>query len=191
MQTGFSDIKCDIPQLNGDNYKLWKKRILLQLGWMDIDYAIKKDEPPPLTTTSEPTKIFLYELWERSNSLSAMFIKTKISTGIHGSIEQNTRVKELLKAIDEQFETSDKAFASTLIMKFSSLRLTGTKGVCNYIMQMSDIAAQLRTLEVEMSKIFLVHYILNTLPQAYRPFKISYNTHKDKWSIKELLNISV
>ena len=56
---------------------------------------------------------------------------------------------------------------------------------------MRDIAAQLRTLEVEMSKIFLVHYILNTLPQAYGPFKISYNTHKDKWSINELLNMCV
>ena len=27
-----SDIKCEIPELNGDNYKMWKERILLQLG---------------------------------------------------------------------------------------------------------------------------------------------------------------
>ena len=51
--------------------------------------------------------------------------------------------------------------------------------------------AKLKTLEVEMSETFLVHYILNTLPSAYRPFKISYNTHKDKWSINELLNMCV
>ena len=51
--------------------------------------------------------------------------------------------------------------------------------------------AQLKTLEVEMSETFLVHYILSTLPQAYGPFKISYNTHKDKWSITELLNMCV
>ena len=42
-----------------------------------------------------------------------------------------------------------------------------------------------------MSETFLVHYILNTLPAAYGPFKISYNTHKDKWSINELLNMCV
>ena len=97
----------------------------------------------------------------------------------------------MLKAIDEQFESSKNAWASTLIMKFSTLRLTGTKGVRDHIMQMRDIAAQLKTLEVEMSETFLVHYILNTLPSAYRPFKISYNTHKDKWSINELLNMCV
>ena len=51
--------------------------------------------------------------------------------------------------------------------------------------------AQLKTLEVEMSETFLVHYILNTLSQVYEPFKISYNTHMDKWSINELLNMCV
>ena len=56
---------------------------------------------------------------------------------------------------------------------------------------MRDIAAQLKTLEVEMFNSFLVHFILNTLPQQYGPFKISYNTHKDKWSINKLLTMCV
>ena len=56
---------------------------------------------------------------------------------------------------------------------------------------MRDIAAQLKSLEVEMSNSFLVHFILNILPQQYGPFKISYNTHKDKWSINELLTMCV
>ncbi|XP_041006927.1 uncharacterized protein LOC121251676 [Juglans microcarpa x Juglans regia] len=42
-----------------------------------------------------------------------------------------------------------------------------------------------------MSESFLVHYILNTLPHQYGPFKISYNTHKDKWSINELMTMCV
>jgi len=42
-----------------------------------------------------------------------------------------------------------------------------------------------------MSKSFLVHFILNTLPHEYVLFKISYNTHKDKWSINELMTMCV
>uniref|UniRef100_A0A2N9G0L4 Integrase catalytic domain-containing protein n=1 Tax=Fagus sylvatica TaxID=28930 RepID=A0A2N9G0L4_FAGSY len=123
----FSDIRYDIPELKGDNYKIWKERVLLHLGWMDIDYAIRKDEPPALTDTSIAADIALYERWERSNRLSMMFIKTRISAGIRGSVDQHEKVRDLLKAIDEQFVTSDKALASTLIMKFSSLRLTSGK----------------------------------------------------------------
>ena len=80
----------------------------------------------------------LYEYWEQSNRLSVMFIKTKISIGTRSFVEQHTNVRTLLKAIDEQFVTSDKEFVSTLIMKFSSLRLTSVKGVYEHIMNMRD-----------------------------------------------------
>jgi len=65
------------------------------------------------------------------------------------------------------------------------------KGVHEYIKQMRDISAQLEKLEVDMSESFLVHFILNTLPLEYGPFKVSCNTHKDKWSINELTTMYV
>ncbi|KAK0596002.1 hypothetical protein LWI29_011917 [Acer saccharum] len=97
------------------------------------------NEPPEITYTSTPADITLYERWERCNRLSVMFIKTKISDGIRGSVDQHEKVWDLLKAIDDQFVTLEKALASTLIMKFSSLRLTSVKGVHEHIMQMRDI----------------------------------------------------
>ena len=54
---------------------------------MDIDYVIRKDEPLALADTSTVVDIMLYERWERSNRLSMMFIKTRISAGIHGSVD--------------------------------------------------------------------------------------------------------
>ena len=154
---------------------------------MNINCAIRKDEPPVIIDESSHVVVALYERWERSNRLSVMFIKTKISAGIHGYVNQHEKVWDLLKAIDDQLITSNKALASTLIMKFSSLQLTSVKGVCEYIMQMWEISAQLKKLEVEMFESFLVHFILNTLPLKYGSFKIFYNTHKDKWSINELM----
>ena len=76
-------------------------------------------------------------------------------------------------------------------MKFSSILFISVRGVHEHIMQMRDIKAQLNKLEINLSKSFLVHFILNTLLHQYGPFKISYNTHKDKWSINELMTICV
>ena len=42
-----------------------------------------------------------------------------------------------------------------------------------------------------MSESFFVHYILNTLAKQHGPFKIFYNTHKDKWTINELMTMCV
>ena len=127
-------------------------------------YVIRKDEPPAITDESRSIDVALYEWWEQSNWLSVMFIKTKISIEIRGFVNQHEKVRDLLKAINDQFITSDKALANTLIMKFSSLWLTSMKGVHEYIMQMWDISAQLKKLEVDMYESFLMHFILNTLP---------------------------
>ena len=59
---------------------------------MDIDYAIRKDEPPAITDESSPTDVVLYKRWERSNRLSVMFIKTKISARIRGFVNQHEKV---------------------------------------------------------------------------------------------------
>ncbi|KAL5750182.1 hypothetical protein ACOSP7_024785 [Xanthoceras sorbifolium] len=79
---------------------------------MDIDYVIRKDEPPAITDTSSTADIMLYERWERSNCLSMMFIETKISADIHGSVDHQDNARDLLKSIDEQFVTLEKGISN-------------------------------------------------------------------------------
>lgn len=90
--------------------------------------------------------------------------KDKLFASIRGSIGERNNVKNLLKAIDEEIESSYKALASTLVTKLSSINLASTKGIRKYIMWMRDIATQLKIIEVKMFKSFLVHYILNSIP---------------------------
>ncbi|GMP42000.1 hypothetical protein CsSME_00011892 [Camellia sinensis var. sinensis] len=122
---------------------------------MDLDLALRVDEPPIPTESSTLTERASYERWERSNHLSLTLIKSHISKGIRGSIPDCDKVKVFMKAIEEQFVTPDKALANTLVKKLSSMRLNGSKGVHEHIMEMRDIAAQLKTLETEISESFL------------------------------------
>ena len=165
--------------------------MLLALGCMDLDLALRIDEPETPTEQSTQANCALYERWERSNRLSMMVIKTHISQSIRGSIPECRTVKELMGAIDEQFVSSDKAQASTLMAKLCSMRLKGTQNVRGHIMEMRDIAAQLKALDVDFSESFLVHFILTSLAADYTAFKVSYMTHKEKWSVNELLNMCV
>lgn len=67
------------------------------------------------------------------------------------------------------------------------MKFNETKEVCEQIMEMRDIAAQLKLLEIEMSESFFVDFILNSLLSEYGYFKIFYNKHKEKWSINECM----
>ncbi|XP_057468142.1 uncharacterized protein LOC130757397 [Actinidia eriantha] len=130
-----------VPFLSGDNYSDWKDEILLTLGCMDLDLALRVDEPPILTETSEQTEVAAYERWERTNSLSLMFIKSHFSKGISGSIPDCDKAKDFMKAIKEEFVGSDKALASTLMKKLSGMKHNNSKSVREHIMEMRDIAA--------------------------------------------------
>ncbi|XP_057484598.1 uncharacterized protein LOC130770967 [Actinidia eriantha] len=102
----------NIAPLNGDNYADWKEKVLLALGCMDLDLALRVDESP------KPTE--LKYSW------------------IHPDC---AKAKEYLKTIQDQFETSDKALASILMTNMCSMKLNGTKDVREHIMQMRDITA--------------------------------------------------
>ncbi|KAM6598686.1 hypothetical protein CsatA_018295 [Cannabis sativa] len=156
-----------------------------------MDYAIRKDEPAAITDTSTAAEIALREKWEQSNRLCIMFIMSRIPMGMRGSVEPPEKVKDFIKVMDEQFDTSDKSLFINLIQEFPSTKLTGVKGVREHISKMRDITAHLKKLDVIIPDTFLVHYILHNLPPQYGPFKISYNTHKEKWTINELMTMCV
>ncbi|PKI78207.1 hypothetical protein CRG98_001378 [Punica granatum] len=141
---------------------------------MDLDYALREEESPAPTDTDAP------ELKEKYECKS-----------IRGAVGEVTRAKDFLKTIKEQFAKSDKALASTLMKTLTSKIFDSSKGVHAHITEIRDLAAQLKTLKIDISEPFLVHFILNSLPAEYGPFKISYNTHKEEWSITKLLTMCV
>ena len=138
-----------IPFLNGDNFSDWKDKILLTLGCMDLDLALRVDEPPEPTDESSAAEKSASDKWERSNRLSLMLIKSHISQSIRGSIPPSNKVKNYMKAIEEQFVSSDKALASTLMNKLSGMKHNNSRSVREHIMEMRNIAARLKSSEIE------------------------------------------
>ncbi|XP_044479425.1 uncharacterized protein LOC123206322 [Mangifera indica] len=158
---------------------------------MDLDLAIREEEPLALTESSTPQQIAYYEQWKKSNRLSMMLMKAHVSKSIRGLVPECKKAKDLMKAIEEQFVTSNKALASTLMKKLSGMKFDNSKGVRQHGMRMRDIATKLKSLNIDALDPFLVHFALNSLLMEYSPFKISYNTHKENWSVNKLLTMCV
>ncbi|KAI5416052.1 hypothetical protein KIW84_041190 [Lathyrus oleraceus] len=88
-----------VSVLNGENFKDWKENIKLVLGCMDLDLALRKEQPasPIESTTSKQMKD--YEKWDRSNHMCLMIIK--------------------------RFKKSDKAEKNTLLQNLISVKYQG------------------------------------------------------------------
>ena len=86
-----------IPVLNGSNFKSWKENLLIVLGVMDLDLAIRTDSPTALSDKSTPDEKKDMEKWEKSNRMSLMIIKRAISESFRGSMPDSiTNAKDFL-----------------------------------------------------------------------------------------------
>ncbi|KAK9714501.1 hypothetical protein RND81_06G099300 [Saponaria officinalis] len=171
-----------IPVLNGTNFKDWKESMLIVLGCMDLDFAIRKDCPAPLTDASSLDDKREFEKWERSNRMSLMIIKRGIPEAFRGAVsDEITGAKEFLAEIEKRFVKNDKAETSTLLQRLISRKYQFSKGnIREYIMEMSHIASKLKALKLDLSDDLLVHL-----------FKVSYNCQKEKWTLNELISYGV
>ncbi|PKI69004.1 hypothetical protein CRG98_010582 [Punica granatum] len=93
--------------------------------------------------------------------------------------------------IDAPEIRKNKALVITLMKRLTSKIFDSSKGVRAHIMEIRDLAIQFKTLKIDISEPFLVHFIINSFLAEYGPFKISYNAHKEGWSMTELLTICV
>ena len=175
--------------LNDTNFKSWKENVLIVLGVMDLDLALRVDQPDPLTHESTSDQEKEMEKWERSNRMSLMIMKRAIPEAFRGTMsEQITTTKGFLEDIEKIFAKNEKAETSTLLAKLISMRYVGKGNIREYIMEMSHTASKLKALKLELSEDLLVHLVLISLPTQYSQFKVSYNYQKETWSLNELIS---
>ena len=76
---------------------------------------------------------------------------------------------------------------STILSKLISMWYKGKGNRREYIMKMSNLVTRLKALQLELPDDILVRLVFISLLTQFNPFKISYNTQKEKWTLNELI----
>ena len=176
-----------IPKLNNSNFKNLKEHVMTVLGCLDLDHVFRLDRPAALTNESTLDQKSAYEKWERSNRVSLGMMKLTIPESIKGSISEENDAKTFLKEVSDRYAINEKVETSTILAKITTMRHNGKGSIREYILEMSNLAARLKALKLEMPEGIVVQLALNSLPVQYDTLKVSYNTQKEKWSLHELL----
>nr|XP_028949145.1 uncharacterized protein LOC114821289 [Malus domestica] len=89
----------NIETLTGSNFKKWKEDIEIVLGLMDLDLALREDQPATITTESTTYQRIKSEKWERANRMSIMIMKKAMAQSVKGGIPKHTNAKAFLAVI--------------------------------------------------------------------------------------------
>ncbi|GMJ03451.1 hypothetical protein like AT5G53670 [Hibiscus trionum] len=151
--------------LNGTNFKEWKRHLLIVLGCMDIDLALRQEQPTPLTADSTSDTNMDFERWDRSNRMSLVIVKHNIPEAFRGiESEEITQTKSFLDDLEQRFAKYDKVEMTSLLTYLMSMKYKGQGNVREYIMEMFHIASKLKALMIELSEDFLILMVLVSLP---------------------------
>ncbi|XP_074559580.1 uncharacterized protein LOC141837708 [Curcuma longa] len=156
---------------------------------MDMDLAIRTEQPPTPTVASSLEEKAKFEKWERSNRMSLMIIKRAIPEVFRGAVSKDTtNAKDYLAELEKRFAKSDKAETSTILKSLISMKYKGNGNIREYIMEMSNLASKLKALKLDLHEELLVHLILISLPVQFNHFKVSFNCQKETWNLNELIS---
>ena len=145
-----------VPILNGMNFSDWKEQVQFHLGVLDLDVALESEKPAAITSDSSADEKSTFKAWEKSNRLSLKFMRMTIANNIKSTLPNTENAKEFLKSVEERFKTADKSLAGTLMAKLTTMKFDGMRGMHEHVLEMTNLAAQLKTLEMNVDEFFLV-----------------------------------
>jgi len=73
----------------------------------------------------------------------------------------------------------------------TTMKFDDSRTMHDHVIEMTNVAARLKTLGMAVNENFFVQFILNSLPSEYDSFQMSYNTLKHKWNMHELHSMLV
>ncbi|KAK1666321.1 hypothetical protein QYE76_054480 [Lolium multiflorum] len=182
-----------IEQLNGSNYVTWKEKLEITMALLNIDYALLNDPPEVPKENNENYEALKKEYdiikakWDDSNRKCLMMIKGSITQSMRGALPDCETAKGYFAKIEHQFKGSSKVYATSLIRRLIDEKYDPTGSLREHIMKKCNMAAKLKSMEMEISNGFLVHFIMSSLPPQFDPFMINYNAMDVKWEIDEMM----
>ncbi|KAA0048520.1 Retrovirus-related Pol polyprotein from transposon TNT 1-94 [Cucumis melo var. makuwa] len=125
-----------IIKFNGLNFFDWCEQIRLHLGVLELDLVLLSEKPAAITSTSSDEGRSFY------------------------------KAKEFMKSIEKcsQPESADKSLARTLMSTLTNIKFDGSRTIHEHFLEMTNLAARLKTMGMEVNENFLVTFILNSLP---------------------------
>ena len=94
-------------------------------------------------------------------------MRMSIANNIKSPFPEIENAKEFMKFVEERSQTADKSLVGTLI----TMKFDGSRTMHEHVIEMTNIAARLKSLGIAVDDIFLVQFILNSLPSEYGPYR--------------------
>lgn len=102
---------------------------------MDIDIALRENEPPKPIESSTSAQKTKNAKWERTNHMFLMIMQRSISEIVIGALPKTDSAREFFDAIGKKYMSSDKAKIEELLDRLMGMKFDNVGDVRTYVMK--------------------------------------------------------
>ncbi|XP_010527746.1 PREDICTED: uncharacterized protein LOC104805040 [Tarenaya hassleriana] len=111
-----------------------------------------------------------------------------MAESVKPSMPKTESAKEFMQKIKEysQSDLVDKSIVGSLMSELTTKKFDWAHPIHDHVTNMSNMVAKLKAMGMDVNEIFLVQFIMNSLPVEFGQFQVNYNTIKEKCNFREL-----
>ena len=153
-----------IEKLNSDNYYAWKQKIEHLLVLKDLWEYVEDDAP-----TSDSIQPQVLATWRKNDRKCRAIISLTLSDQILENVRNSTSAKDTWLTIRNVFERHTLLNKLAARRKFYTATLGESETILEFANRMCQLAATLKSMNVDIPDSELAMALLNGLPEQYAP----------------------
>ncbi|KAE8815574.1 hypothetical protein D1007_07045 [Hordeum vulgare] len=165
-------------KLDGSNFTAWKSKINFLLTAENIDYVIATAEPdePTDDASDEEKENFVEKMkdWTKDNKKARVFILGSMSDSLAGEYESEKTAYKIMRRLEEDFGEVSLIKVLSLVNRFLTEKMCDGSSVNEHMNKLSVLSDELKIAGYPFQEEVLVMVALNSLPNTWEQFKISF-----------------
>ncbi|KAI3471446.1 hypothetical protein Pfo_031193, partial [Paulownia fortunei] len=174
-------------QLVGENYIDWKRNLMIVLTAEKHKFVLTEPCPAIPTVESTAEQKAAYDKWIHSDEMARCYILGSISNVLQQKHQNMETASDVMESLREMFEHQGRQARQAAIRSIMNMRMKPGTPVRDHMLA---LIAQFNVAEVlgaEIKSETQVDMALETLPEMFSQFKVSYNMNKLNMSLTELM----
>jgi hypothetical protein len=177
-----SKFKFQIDKFNGDNFIAWRDRLEAILEAEEVLFVITTARPLTEDQTEKQAK------WDKANAMAKAWLKSAITDDVLHLIRDKQTTKEILDTLRDRYQRKSDANIHHLKAQLYNYRMSDEKTITENLVFITNILAQLSTIDATMPATDQVSIMLNSLPPSFKEWKDIHNHIDSKETPESLIS---
>jgi hypothetical protein len=164
-------------KLDGNNFTVWRRKLLYLLTSENIDYIVEMAEPnhPAEDATDEEKQEYEDELkqYKKDNKTARVFMLGSMADSLAAEYESEDTAYGIMQRLEQDFGEVSLMKVLGLVNMFINSKM-GDKSVNEHLNKLVVLAEELKSAGYPFQEEVQVMVVLNSLPPSWEQFKISF-----------------